>query len=663
MSEKIVILFVIMLMFSASVFAEPYKIEPRTPKIAPRFQQHLYSLDKSSPVKIWVFFTDKNLFDKSSVDQAAKTSAQRFSDRCKERRELRTESKGTFDYFDIPVFENYLNQVGDCGLNILRVSRWLNAAVGYADREVIEKLIELEFVAEIRPVAKGKRAPEPPLFEKGPDDIPDEADYGLSFKQLDLINILLIHQLNFSGAGVMVAVFDGGFSHHLPVFNHLRVVDTFDFVHNDTVVTSDDSREVQHGTSVLSVIGGFAEGTLIGAAYNADYLLAETEDDYVENITEEHNWIAAAEWADSLGADIITSSVGYLDWYEYPDVDGLTAPITVAADIAVSRGISVFNAAGNERCSNPDNCFFWVTPPADGFHVIGVGAVDSFGVIAPFSSSGPTYDGRVKPDIVAMGVNVYTATWDGNFQRRGGTSFSTPLAAGAAALMLDIDYSMTPAEIKEALILSADRADSPDTLYGYGLIDAFRASRALKIVPHENVFVPVGQWREVSFVYSKPLNAAINLTAENLPLTAEFTPHPGVNGGTGSLYYVGKVEDIGTFDVDIILSLDGADPPLADTMSFQLRVDHRSHITAGPNPFRDSLAIYLTPSSGEIQNISVHTINGEKVRTNLSDTYNSSNGSVIWDGNNDRGLKVASGVYFIIVRTLWTNEKIKVFKL
>jgi len=654
----------VMIIASAAMASE-FRVEPRNPRIAPRFDKMLFSATADNPASIWVFFTDKEVTDRESYDQALSAAASRFTEAALERRRMRTEEEGALDYYDIPVSQTYIRQVSDLGLDITSESRWLNAVSGYADYETMLDLARLSFVAEIRPVARGVRHPEPEDLGSLYKDIPDAAsldstDYGPSYHQLNMINVQLMHQNGYSGKGEKIAIFDTGFELDHPAFDSMNWTNTYNFVDdNEDVSTTTD-----HGTSVLSIVGGFAPGELIGPAFGAEYILAKTENIYGEDTTEERFWIEAAEWADSLGATIISSSLGYPDWYTYEDLDGRTAPITVAADIAVSRGIAVFNSAGNERQRE----FYYITPPADGFGVMAIGSVDSLGQLALSSSAGPTYDGRLKPEVVARGVGVYSANYLGGYRTRFGTSAAAPLAAGAAALILEANRNWTPMQLREAMMRSGDRHENPDNLYGHGLFDTFNAAELFKIAPIEPITIRVTEYVLVPIIISKPNWSldeidTLTLTAENLPDSAVLITTQLYNGYSEIVYW-GWPQDLGSHPVRLILTADIVDVGiLADTAEFVLRVVENVEIAAGPNPFSDSLTIFIHPvMAGEPTDISVHTINGEKVWDAFSDTYNSKNGTVVWDGTNNQGREVAPGVYYIVVRTLWSVETFKVFK-
>ena len=264
----------------------------------------------------------------------------------------------------------------------------------------------------------------------------------------------------------------------------------YDFVNNDSNIGDEgDMGQGYHGTFTLSAIGGYYPGHFIGPAYSANYILAKTENTDSETPIEEDNWVAALEWADSIGVDVTSTSLGYNDFdpqgdggpdLTWQDMNGNTAIITIAADLAVKKGILVFNSAGNEGFNADHNT---IIAPADGDSVIAVGAVDSKGIRASFSSVGNTADGRTKPDIMAMGVGVACA-WnkdDNSTAFVDGTSLSCPLAAGAGAIILSANPNLTPMQIREALRMTASNNSSPDREMGWGIIDVIKAMNYLQI--------------------------------------------------------------------------------------------------------------------------------------------------------------------------------------
>ena len=393
---------------------------------------------------------------------------------------------------DLDVDGEYLDAIRATGAAVRACSRWFNAVSVDAAPDQLELLAALPFVRETAPVRRGARPPPP-----GPGAVPPGSPkgagdgYGPGFEQLSSIGVVALHNEGFTGEGIRVALLDAGFpdrGHR--AFAHLDVVAERDFVNGAAAAGEPGPvpRGSNHGTQVLSVLAAWDPGNLLGAAPHAGYLLATTEDVGRELPVEEDFWVAGIEWADSLGADIVNSSVGYTRFddgtgYLFEDLDGRTALATIAAEIAVSRGIVVVTAAGNEG----NKPWRYVTVPADGANVIAAGAVElGREAIAPFSSRGPTADGRIKPDVVAPGTGIVVVDTTrqesedrfSGYRRARGTSFAAPLVSGAAALLRQIHPDWTPADVAAALRGTArDLGESgPDTTYGWGLVDALAAS-------------------------------------------------------------------------------------------------------------------------------------------------------------------------------------------
>ncbi len=305
---------------------------------------------------------------------------------------------------------------------------------------------------------------------------PWSIDYGLSLAALEQIGVPAVHELGIHGQGVVIGMLDTGFRTTHESLQHLPVLAAHDFINDDDIVDNepgDPLNQHRHGTLTLSTVAAFHAGSLVGPAFGASVILAKTEDVSQEVPIEEDFWVAGLEWVESLGADVVSSSLGYSDWYEFSDLDGNTAVTTIAADLAAARGVCVVNSAGNDR----NTSWGHIIAPADGDDVIAVGAVNLAGGIAWFSSPGPTYDGRIKPDVCALGVNTPAADPDADDQytTASGTSLSCPLAAGVAALVLSRAPSLTPLQVREALRATGDHAASPDNDYGWGVLDALAA--------------------------------------------------------------------------------------------------------------------------------------------------------------------------------------------
>jgi hypothetical protein len=321
---------------------------------------------------------------------------------------------------------------------------------------------------------------EKPQLPHGDDSPPY---YGNSYTQLIQIMVPPLHDLGYSGAGILIGVLDTGFRKDHVAVSGLDIIAEHDFVFDDDDTQYDpsnpDDYSDSHGTAVLSLMAGNAVGELIGPAFGASFLLGKTEDTRSETPIEEDYWVEGIEWMESQGADIVSSSLGYTRFdddtgYEFSDLDGNTAVTTIAADAAAVLGVLVVNAAGNERNGEWGH----IITPADGDSVAAIGAVDSQGALASFSSPGPTYDGRTKPDVCAMGVGNYIAlnVDTVSFTNGNGTSYATPLVAGASALILEAQSQWTAMDVLDGLKATASQSDSPDNDYGWGIINALRAA-------------------------------------------------------------------------------------------------------------------------------------------------------------------------------------------
>ena len=377
------------------------------------------------------------------------------------------------DYFNTPIKNEYISQIEENGVAILKTSRWLNAVL--IKNTDIDKINHLPFVTHIS-ATKQLRADEQALS--------DESIYGASDWQLDMLGLRDYHQMGYTGKGITIGVFDGGFRFvdSLPIFDSIRksnrLVAGFDFVRNDSL----NYRESAHGMQVLSLMGGYYPDSLMGASYGANYVLARTEEVRSETHQEEWNWVNAMEWADSIGVDIIHSSLGYSLFdtlqgdYTYADMDGNSTIITLAAELAASRGIFITNSAGNSG----NKPWRYITAPCDGKNVLCVGAVDSSEILADFSSRGPSSDGRIKPEVVAMGRRTTIPNQFGVMHRGNGTSFSGPLVAGLVACLKEAHPERNNSAIRQAIIQSADRYTNPDNDYGYGIPNVIKADSILR---------------------------------------------------------------------------------------------------------------------------------------------------------------------------------------
>ncbi len=464
---------------------------PASPKISPPLADRLQTSAPAERLKVWVFFTDKGLRSEIALAEALSVPERCLTQRAIQRR-LKVRREGQVSGFeDLPVFEPYVRAVLGTGAQLRTRSRWFNAVTVWATPSQILRIAEMPFVALLRPVVGAKREKPPSEAIETRSEVLQPSvpkyrlDYGPSQAQLEQIQVPLLHELGYSGRGVLVAMFDTGFFKRHEAFSRLRIVAERDFVmgDGDTERNWDDPTDYSdsHGTYTWSALAGFCEGELIGPAYGADFLLAKTEDERSETPVEEDYWAAAVEWADSLGADVISSSLGYFDWYRFEDMDGNTAVCTRAADWAAKQGIAVVVAAGNWN----NTPWGHISAPADGDSVIAVGAVDANGVIASWSSRGPTFDGRIKPEVCARGVGTRCATRrsPSSFGSASGTSLSTPLIGGACALLLEVHPEWTGWDARQALISTASQAHRPDNTYGWGIARVFEASGLRAPIP------------------------------------------------------------------------------------------------------------------------------------------------------------------------------------
>jgi len=399
-----------------------------------------------------------------------------------------TQSPG---FSDIPVYEEYVESIRNIdGVERLRAtSRWFNAVSLSVKKRVIPEITSQPFVLKIDLVKRARRRPaeitvHPDNVEAaGLSTVFDGRDYGGSFEQLKQINALVAHAAGYTGKDILVLMLDTGYFTGHEAVDSSRIVAEYDFIWDDDN-TQDDTLDAAgqqvHGTQTMSVLGGAAEGALYGPAYECDFLLAKTEIIDQEDQIEEDLFVAALEWGERGGADVASSSLGYFDWYEFSDMDGNTAVTTRAVEMAVRRGMVCVTAVGNENVEGKTTMgtgWDHIIAPADADSVIAVGAVDAEGRITGFSSRGPTFDGRIKPEVVARGLNVTIASgyFPTSYGRGNGTSFSTPLVAGAAAQVLQAHPAWSPAQVRRAFMETANNAVVPNNVYGWGVIDVMEA--------------------------------------------------------------------------------------------------------------------------------------------------------------------------------------------
>lgn len=434
-----------------------------------------YSVNAKAQKYYWVEFSDKNnsMYSLSSPGKY-------LSDRAIKRR---TKQNIAIDSLDLPVNREYIQAVIETGAKHLHSSKWLNGITVKAENDSFEiDVLKLPFVKNVQLtktlVTKSgfDKFSETSETETEPIDV---SMYGASVYQTSTLNGQFLHNYNYNGLGMHIAVLDGGFYKANEYFaldslwENGQILGTKDFVDPTVDIFSTH----WHGMSVLSCMGGNVPGQLIGTAPKASYWLIRSEDTNSEFLIEEDNWVAAAEFADSAGVDIINSSLGYTQFddsqmnHTYADMNGKTTRVTRGANIAASRGMLVFSSAGNEG----NNSWKYIVAPSDGENVIGVGAVNKDSVAANFTSYGPAFDGKTKPNVSAVGWNTYLQKSDGKLGYLNGTSFSSPVMAGMAACFWQSVSHVPATEIKKIIEKFGHLYSNPDPRLGYGIPDFKKA--------------------------------------------------------------------------------------------------------------------------------------------------------------------------------------------
>ena len=387
------------------------------------------------------------------------------------------------DSTDLPINPIYIDSVTHIGGEVVSRSRWHNTLLVRVKRmDTIHRIAKLSCVRSTRLVwsapdsidAISRRVRFHSEFNSW--DTIDQTEYGVAEEQIDMLSGDRLHRAGLRGKGMTIAVLDGGFMNvdKIPCMHDINIAGCKDFV---TPRASSIFKELDHGTKVLSALAANVPNVFVGTAPEAAYWLLRCEDNYTESLAEEDYWTAAAEFADSVGCDIISSSLGFhafdysKDNYTYRQLDGHTAMISQTASMLASKGIILVNSAGN------DGMGAWkkINVPADADNIISVGAVSPNRFNAAFSSIGPTADGRIKPDVMALGSPTAVITGRGTIVHDMGTSFSTPVVAGLVACLWQGLKDKTATEIMNLVRRSGNNAQTPDNIYGYGIPDFWKA--------------------------------------------------------------------------------------------------------------------------------------------------------------------------------------------
>jgi subtilisin family serine protease len=421
-----------------------------------------------------------SLRDKSTTKYSLKYPEKFLSAKAIERRQRQGLP---VDSTDLPVCADYVAAVKRCGVKVLVTGRWDNfVTVSCNDPKLMDRVEALPFVKSVEQVWASPGGTE--QVQKRDSLIGGKATsdnyYGEAFRQIEISNGHKLHEAGFRGEGMTIAVVDAGFHNvdKIESMKNFNIVGTRDFVDPNHDIFSEDS----HGEGVLSCMAMNAPHLMVGTAPAAAYWLLRSEDARSENLVEQDYWAAAVEFADSVGVDVINSSLGYYSFddksknYELRHLDGQYALISRQASRIADKGMILVCSAGNSGAGP------WkkVTPPGDADNVLTVGAINKDLRLAPFSSIGNTADGRIKPDVVAMGEASHIMGTNGCMRTANGTSFASPIMCGMVTCLWQALPQLTAKEIMDLVRASADRADHPDNIYGYGVPDMWRAYQTKK---------------------------------------------------------------------------------------------------------------------------------------------------------------------------------------
>ena len=419
-----------------------------------------------------------SLKDKAATEYSLKKPEKYLSAKAIERRR---KQNLPIDSTDLPVCRKYIDEIRKQGVKIVVTGKWDNfVTVSCNDTTLIDRIAALPFVLSTEKVwispgaGKPSMATERDSVLNQPTMHPDSI-YGRAITQIQMSNGDKLHEAGFKGQCMTIAVIDAGFHNvdKITAMQNIRILGTKDFVNQQADIFAESS----HGMSVLSCIGMNRPDIMTGTAPEASFWLLRSEDEYSEHLVEQDYWSAAVEFADSVGVDVINTSLGYYSFddksknYKYRDLDGRHALMSRQASHIADKGMILVCSAGNSGAGS------WkkITPPGDADNVLTVGAIDKRAVLATFSSVGNTADHRVKPDVVAVGVGSDVIRTDGNQGRANGTSFSSPIMCGMVTCLWQACPTLTAKEVIELVRRSGDRAGFPDNIYGYGVPDMWKA--------------------------------------------------------------------------------------------------------------------------------------------------------------------------------------------
>ena len=620
-----------------------------------------------------IYFKDKGINPSQTLSKTSalyKGALSNLTERAIERRKKLLGDE-IISYEDLPIRNKYIDILNSLGVKIVHKLTWFNAVSAYIDDSQLTTIRELPFVVKVEPVKvmKFKRNMiEQSGLEKSNDA--SELNYGSSFTQLNLMDVPIVHSKGFIGEGVIIGLLDTGFRwrDHESLIN-ADVIAEYDFIFDDSITANqpeDTPSQDSHGTSVFSEVGGFKDSTLIGASYGSSFILAKTEDIRSETHVEEDNYAAALIWMENYGVDITSSSLGYSEFdtstysYTYEDMNGETTIVTKACELAFSKGVVTITAAGNEG----NTLWHYITAPGDGFNTITVGAVYSSNKVTSFSSRGPTYDGRIKPDILAQGSGVFAVSASG-FTRYNtgfaGTSAAAPLACGVVGLLLSAHPYLTNVQVRDILLRTADNFSSPDNNRGYGLVSAAKAINYpnVQIDNSNNIIHKIF----INNYAVDPTTVEINYSVDgpdyvqqNMSFEGTFKYNfvlPTFNDGDSVEFYFTYSDSSGTnyrepSDRNYMFTYGGK----FVTLTPEINNVPTSYVLSQnyPNPFNGQTKINFVSSGKQSAELIVYDILGQKIRILFNSVPGVGLNTISWDGKNEDGLGVSSGVYYYVLK-------------
>lgn len=631
----------------------------------------LISVSLFAQTKYYIYFKDKGDFptSKMSKTSAAYLTAERELTSASIERRKQVMGEDYITYEDLPINAVYTNKLETSGIKIENKLKWFNAVTSYLTNEQVNTVKAFSFVSKVEAIRIAKKIS--PIESKIVNATKTASsvqsttglNYGGSLNQNALSEVPAVHDLGITGKGVLIGILDTGFrwkSH--PALKNLNIIAERDFVQQDAITenqSGDRSDQDSHGTNCLGLMAGFDPGNLIGPAYEATILLAKTEYVPTETRAEEDNYAAALEWMEAQGVQITTSSLGYNEFdggigdYPWASFNGQTTITAKAINLAFDRGVTTLTAAGNER----GNSWGKLVTPGDALNVITVGAVDFSNNVASFSSPGPTSDGRIKPEVVAMGVSDYVSNSAGKYSYGNGTSYATPIAAGIAGLLKSAWPHLTNQQIRKIFLECGDNPTTPNNDRGWGLISAKR------VVSYPNLKQESTSFKlNKIFISSDAINTAtikLNYKIGNGSFQSAAMNYDGVlkydyslpnttNGTLIEFYFTYNTSSgasvrepassnykfsYGSFNISNLTSVE-----LGETLPTEFDLSQNY-----PNPFNPSTTIQYSVSQPGIVQLKVYDILGNEVATLVNQfkqigIYNSQ--------FSIRNYQLSSGVYF-----------------